>query len=190
MRIRPTLLSAALIVTWIAVTPAAAQRRDVREPVPAPGMVGNGASFGAAPPIENSFKTGPALTANVEGYLTRRVSARAQVSGAWWDITGRGFTGSVKPLALDGNVVYNWEGGKIHPFVTGGVGLYHYHFSENDIDGSANKFGVNGGGGLEYFLTRHATATTELLYHKTTEPTMQSPLTVYSNSSYWTFTVG
>src|SRR5262245_7095944 len=156
MRIRPILLSAAMIVTCIAAPAIAQERRDIRGPVPAPGMVALGGSFGAAPPLEGSFTTGPVLTGNIEGYLTRRLSIRGQVSGAWWDITGRSFTGSVQPVALDGNVVYNFEGGKIHPFLTGGVGLYHYRFNENQIDGSANKPGFNGGGGIEYFVHRHA----------------------------------
>jgi hypothetical protein len=190
MRIRPALLGAALIVTF-GVTSAAAQgrRSESREPVPAPGMVAIGGSFGAAPSTEASFKAGPALTGNVEGYLTRRVSLRGQVSGAWWDITGRGFTGTVQPVAFDGNVVYNFEGGRIHPFLTGGVGLYHYRFAENASRGSANQAGANVGGGLEYFVHRHATATAEVLFHDTQAP-MRSPATTYNNSSYWTFTVG
>ncbi len=190
MRLGPTVLCAMLIATF-GVTPAAAQgrRRDAREPVPAPGMVAIGGSFGAAPPLEASFTSGPTLTGNIEGYLTRRVSVRGQVSGAWWDITGRGFTGSVHPIAADANVVYNFEGGRIHPFVTGGVGLYHYRFEEHPTTGSANKAGVNVGGGVEYFVRRHATATAEVLFHNTQAP-MTSPLTTYSDSSYWTFTVG
>ena len=189
MRIRPTLLSAAMIVTCIATSATAQTRSDTREPVPAPGMVAIGGSFGAAPPHETTFTNRPALTGNIEGYLTRRLSIRGQVSGAWWDITGRGFTGSVQPIAYDGNFVYNFEGGKIHPFLTGGIGLYHYRFDENQIKGSANKAGFNAGGGFEYFVRRHATATAEVLFHHTSTP-MQSPLTTYNDSSYWTFTVG
>ena len=75
--------------------------------------------------MEAGSTNGPDLTGNVESYLTRRVSVRAQVGGAWWDITGRGFTGSVRPIAFDGNVIYNFEGGRTHPYLTGGIGLYH-----------------------------------------------------------------
>lgn len=170
--------------------PTAAQgRSDVGSPVPAPGMVAVGASVGAAPPLEASFTNGFDLAANIERYLTRRVSLRAQLSGAFWDITGRGFTGSVHPIALDGNVVYNWEGGKIHPFATGGVGLYHYRFEEHPTTGSANKFGINVGGGVEYFINRYLTGTAEVLFHDVADP-VKSPLTTYNDSSYWTFTVG
>ena len=190
MTVGRLLLSAALVGTF-GITPAAGQSRtDVAGPVPAPGMVGIGASIGAAPPLEASFTNGLNLTGNIEGYLTRRVSLRAQVSGAFWDITGRGFTGTVRPIAVDGNVVYNFEGGKIHPFLTGGVGLYHYRFAEQPTTGSADKFGVNMGGGLEYFFHRHATATAEVLFHDITSSSLTSPVTIYSDPNYWTFTAG
>jgi opacity protein-like surface antigen len=181
----------AVLAGTIGVTSAAAQARrsESREPVPAPGMVAIGGSFGAAPPSEASFTNGPTLAGNIEGYLTRRVSLRGQVSGAWWDITGRGFTGNVQPVAFDANVVYNFEGGRIHPFVTGGVGLYHYRFQENPVTGSTNKAGLDVGGGVEYFVHRHATATAEVLFHNTQTP-VTSPLTTFNDSSYWTFTVG
>jgi hypothetical protein len=181
-----SLLAVALV--GAVALPAAAQERN-REPVPAPGMVAIGGSIGAAPPSEASFTNGLALTGNVEGYLTRRVSIRGQIDGAFWDITGRGFTGNVRPVAVDGNVVYNFEGGRIHPFVTGGVGLYRYHFNENPVEGSADKFGVDFGGGLEYFVRRHTTATGEFLYHDVTSP-VRSPAATFSDSHYWTVTFG
>lgn len=185
---RTTLASfvATCIVGALAV-PAAAQERN--GPVPAPGMFAVGGSFGAAPPSEPSFTNGLALTGNVEGYLTRRVSIRGQVHGAFWDITGRGFTGNVRPMAFDGNVVYNFEGGRIHPFVTGGIGWYHYHFNENPVEGSSDRFGVNMGGGLEYFIHRHTTATAELLYHDVTSP-VHSPAATFNESNFWTITFG
>jgi hypothetical protein len=189
MRARLTILSAALIVTIGAASAAAQQRPERLTPVPDAGTVAVGGSVGIAPPSEGSFTNGPALTFNVEGYLTPRVSLRGQISGAWWDITGRGFTGTVHPIALDGNIVYNWEGGAIHPFVTGGIGLYHYGFHEGSTTGSANKLGLNLGGGVEYFVTRHVTVTGEALYHMTQQP-MASPATVYNHTRFWTFTAG
>lgn len=181
---------ATLAVLAIGATASAQARRgEERGPVPAPGMVALGGSFGAAPPIDSSFTTGVALAANAEGYLSRRVSLRAQLSGAWWDITGRGFTGTVQPVAIDGNVVYNFEGGRIHPFVTGGIGLYHYRFAETPTHGSADKPGADVGGGVEYFVHRHTTLTGEILFHAVSEP-VKSPLTTYNSSEYWTFTVG
>ena len=188
---RTTLASFAAAVTLVALvaTCAAAQDRDGRGPVPAPGMLAIGGSIGAAPPSDPSFTSGLALTGNIEGYLSRRVSIRGQVDGAWWDITGRGFTGTVRPVAFDGNVVYNFEGGRIHPFVTGGVGLYHYRFNEVPTAGSADKPGMDVGAGVEYFVHRHTTVTGEFLYHDVAEP-VTSPVTTYNLTHYWTFTIG
>ena len=139
---------------------AEAQRR--RQPpapprAPAEGMWAVGGSAGVAAPTDDSLSTGFDLAGNVEGYLTSRVSVRAQVSGAWWDVVGRGFTGTVSPFVFDGNLVYNWEGGKVHPFVTGGVGAYHYgSHIDHGTDGGDTKFGGDFGGGVEVPSSRGA----------------------------------
>jgi len=80
------------------------------------------------------------------GWLDAAKSA-AQVSGAWWDIVGRHFTGTVNPFVVDGNLVYNWEDGKWHPFVTGGVGLYHFN---SHIDPSLEGGDTNFGGDFSF----------------------------------------
>ena len=151
-------------------------------------MVAIGGSIGASVPTDASFKNGLEIAGTVEDYLTPRVSIRGQVAGTWWDITGRGFTGTTKPVIFDGNVVYNWERGAIHPYVTGGVGLYHYGFDFAPVTGSANKAGVDLGGGVEFFATRRVTFTFEGLYHAVSSP-VQSPLASFE-SRFWTFSVG
>src|SRR5262249_28578562 len=112
-----------LIVTlsllMFGATDAFAQRR-----VPAAGMWALGGSVGAGVPSDPSLANGLDLAGNLEGYVTPRVSIRGQLGGTWSDIVGRHFTGTINPVFLDGNVVYNWEGGVLHPFVTGGVGVY------------------------------------------------------------------
>jgi opacity protein-like surface antigen len=181
------LIPMAVTAQLLAAAPTLAQSR--RGPaVPAPGMMAIGASVGVAPPSDASFTSGLDLSGTIEGYVTRRVSVRGQVSGAFWDITGRNFTGTARPVAFDGNLVYNFEGGRIHPFLTAGVGLYHYRFSEPPTSGSANKAGFAAGGGVEYFLHRYATATIEVLHHGVSG-TVNSPLAGF-DGSYWTITIG
>ena len=53
------------------------------------------------------------------------------------------------PLKVDVN--YNWEGGRWHPFVGTGVGLYFMQFRFNDeaIGGTETRFGLNTGGGID-----------------------------------------
>jgi hypothetical protein len=183
MRSSGLLVIVALMMLAAAV-PASAQRR-----VPAAGMWAFGASTGAAGPSDASLDTGLQLAGTIERYMTPRVSIRGQLGASWWDITGRHFSGTLTPVFLDGNVVYNWEGGVWHPFVTGGVGLYRYHASESATqDRTDTKAGVNVGGGVELFLTRRATMTTELDYHKVGD--VATPLATFTDGSFWRFAVG
>lgn len=173
-------------------TPALGQTRATpatSPDVPAKGMAAVGASIGVASPNDNGLNTGLDLGVTAEGYLSRRLSVRGEVSGAWFDNAPRGFTsGSVTPIALDANAVYNWEGGKIHPYVTGGVGLYRFRFTENGLDSHDTNIGIDLGGGAEYFLHRNTTVTGEILIHIVDSP-VTSYLTTY-DSHYWTVAVG
>ena len=183
------IVAAASIVCCFAL-PAAAQRRpDITGPVPDEGMIGAGAQITAAMPFENSWKNGIDLTGSLERYLSRRVSVRGAVSGAWLDIQGRGFDGTINPIAFNGNLSYNWEGGKWHPYLTGGAGFYHYRFSEGIDTSHANKFGVDFGGGTEYFFTRHDSLLGEVLVHAI-PGTVTSRATTYEDPSYWTLSAG
>jgi hypothetical protein len=177
----------------IAATPAQAQRRArapraAAGPVPDTGMGAVGVSFGAALPNDASLETGPILAGTLETYLSPRVSVRAQIGRAWWDVIPRPDS-KVKPLFVDGNIVYNWEGGKVHPYVTGGLGWYHYDFEGPPVDGaSTNEFGGDLGGGAEYFYTRHTTLTFELLFHVVNTPTVTPGIAF--NSRFRNFSVG
>jgi len=166
-----------------AAAPAVAQR------APAPGMWAVGGSVGVSVPADPSLDKGLDVAASVEGYLTSRVSVRGQLGGSWWDIVGRNFTGTVTPLRLDGNILYNWEGGKVHPYVTAGVGMYRYRSTiAGAPDGSDTDAGFNVGGGFEYFLTRRATVTGEALYHKV--GSFNTPVTTFNDGSFWSIDVG
>src|SRR5262245_5972922 len=172
MRRSYVVLTAAALVLTIAAPAFAQQRqparqpaRQARRPVPDKGMAAIGVSVGAALPNEPFFTNGFDLAASVEGYLTPRVSVRGQLSGAWWDIFGHSYTGTVDPIVLDGNLVYNFEHGVWHPYLTGGVGMYHYRFNEGSTTSSDTKAGFNLGGGVEYFLSRRDTVSGEVLSH-------------------------
>jgi hypothetical protein len=172
------------------VTPAAAQRRTrATTRTPAADMWAVGGSLGATIPTDSSLDKGLEVVGNAEFYLTPRVSIRGQLGAGKWDVIGRGFTGTVKPLYVDGNVVYNWEGGALHPYVTGGVGVYRFGSSFGLLpDFSDTHPGIDGGGGVEYFFTRRAAMTFELLYHKVDAFT--APLTAFGAGSFWSFAVG
>jgi hypothetical protein len=194
MQIR-LMLSILALSFALGAAPASAQRRTraqrapARASMPDAGTWAIGGSLGVALPADPSLDEGLDVAGTIEGYLTPRVSVRGQLGGAWWDITGRHFTGTVKPLYLDGNLVYNWEGGAIHPYVTAGVGMYTYRSTESGVvDGSDTKAGFNVGGGLEYFVTRDTTVTGEALYHKV--GAFDTPLAVFTDGSFWSLSIG
>jgi opacity protein-like surface antigen len=184
-----------LIVTAIGgaivllASPAAAQRRVAQARTPTEGMWAAGGSIGAAGPSDASLQNGFDVAGNIEKYLTSRFSIRGQLGVTSWDIQGRGFGGSITPFFADANAVYNWEGGIVHPYVTGGVGLYHYHASETATqDRSDTKPGLDFGGGAEVFFNRRTTMTGELTYHKV--GAFDSPLATFQDGSFWRVAVG
>ena len=177
-----------LIVTLsllvVGASHAYAQRR-----VPAEGMWGLGGSIGAGVPSDPSLANGLEFAANLERYVTPRVSIRGQLGGMWSDIVGRHFTGTLNPVILDGNVVYNWEGGVLHPFVTGGAGLYFYRSLINGAPAMTDtRPGFDVGGGLELFYNRRTTMTAEALYHVVSQ--VDTPVTIFNQGQFWTFGVG
>jgi len=139
-------------------SPAVAQ-----SPVPNTDMMAVGFTAGASVPNDDALDHGAEVGVQIERYLSPRVSIRGKFSGAWTDILGRQFTGTIHPIAIEGNLVHNWEGGAWHPYATAGVGFYHYSFTEAGLDSSDNKIGVNLGGGAEYFFTRRDTLLGEAL---------------------------
>jgi len=184
-------MSAVVTVLTFASAPAFAQSRTSRTQssrVPDRNMFGLGMSTGLYAPSSIDQNNGLYLTVNGEGYFTPRVSARAQFGGGWSDIFGHSFPGTVKPMVLLGNLVYNFEGGKIHPYVTGGGGMYHYRFTEAGLNSSDTKAGIDFGGGAEYFFTRHDTLTGEVLFHAV--PGMADGHNADYKARFWTITGG
>jgi len=177
-------LIVALSLLLIGAPQVYAQRR-----VPAEGMWGLGGSVGAAVPTDPSLDNGLNLAGNVERYVTPRVSIRGQLGGSWSDIVGRHFNGTVNPVFLDGNIVYNWEGGILHPYVTGGAGMYFFRSSIVGARGMTDtKPGLDVGGGLELFYNRRTAMTAELLYHAVGK--VDTSLATFNDGQFWTFGVG
>jgi Outer membrane protein beta-barrel domain len=184
---RARLFTFAVGALLVSAIPAAAQRRST--PVPNTGMWSIGGAIGAGVPTDPSLSGGLALAGNVERYLTRRLSIRGELGGAWNDIVGRHFTGTVSPVFLDGNVVYNWEGGIWHPYVTGGLGMYRYRSFESLAPGRTDtSLGLDVGAGLEYFTNRRVTLTAEFLYHDINQ--INTPLATFTQGQFWTITGG
>jgi hypothetical protein len=142
----------------IAASTASAQAR-----VPDAGMVGVSGSVGIIVPKE-PFDADLALAGAVDFYLTPRLSLRPGVM--WADPDVEAHDESLRRVGLLFDVIYNWEGGKWHPFVGGGVGAYFFQpraFGQSFRDDEKNIGGMVGGG-VEYFATRTTTIKGEAQY--------------------------
>jgi hypothetical protein len=152
--------AAALLVCLSLASTATGQKR-----VPDRNMFAIGLFGGLSIPSEDVLTSGGFIGVNGEGYLTPRISVKGQFGGTFYDVEGNGLDGKVRPWHLTGSLAYNWEGGKIHPYVSGGIGIYKYRFGEGDNRPSDTKVGVNLGGGIEYFFTRTDTLVGDLTLH-------------------------
>jgi len=94
----------------------------------------------------------PVFTGSFEYYTSPRVSWRGLLGVTSFDADFPG-GGSVDATFLTGNILYNWEGGSVHPYVTGGVGVYQKDGSSSlPSEFDETVIGLNGGGGIDWFL--------------------------------------
>ena len=131
-------------IVSLAATPSTAPKTD--------DMAVSG-NLGFALPFDGDFDSfAPAITGTFEYYTTPRISWRGMLSFTSFtaDLSG---DPKVDSAFINANFVYNWELGAIHPFATAGIGVY----SNNGSNGlppefDETVFGVNAGGGIEWFL--------------------------------------
>jgi hypothetical protein len=97
------------------------------------------ANLGVANAFDENFSgLEPVFTGTFEYYSTPRVSWRGLLGFTSFEADSPS-DAEVDFTFLNGNVSYNWEGGWVHPFVTGGVGLYSKDASSSlpsDFDGT------------------------------------------------------
>jgi opacity protein-like surface antigen len=137
-----------------------------QERAPHTGSTAVGVDVGTFIPRDNQLDPALIVNALLEYYLTPRVSLRTD-----FGVTNPGFSressDSLRQIPLRADVNYNWEGGKLHPFVGAGVGAYFIQFKDNGqaLGDSETKPGFNLGGGLEYFTGRTVSLKGEARYH-------------------------
>ncbi len=134
---------------------------------PQGGTWAGGADLGLANPIgDDDFDADPMLDAYLEYFYTPHVSFRGMLGLMSFngpDVPGFG-SNDLDIAIVTANILYQWEGGTVHPFVTGGVGLYDYNpdFGDDNLE-----LGINAGGGLNFYLARHFAIKVEGAFHAT-----------------------
>ncbi len=152
-----------LAVTAVLCAPAtaAAQRR-----MPHQDANGIGAEVGVFVPQQDGMASAPEISGFFEHYLTARDSIR--LDGGWTDPHISDSTDHLtRQVRVGGELIHNWEGGAIHPFVGAGLGAY---FLQSRVAGSnvgdgATKLGGTLLGGAEFFTAKTVSVKAEARYN-------------------------
>src|SRR5258706_14819302 len=107
--------------------PAAASAQG-RMPHKDAGAIGG--EVGVFLPRQSGMTTGPALEGFYEYYLTARNSIRVGAGWANPKVESNDID-STRQIRIAVDLVHNWEGGKVHPFVGAGLGTYFIQARHN-----------------------------------------------------------
>ena len=135
------------------------------QPVPNTGQVAAGAEVGLFFPADEQLATGITGGGLLEFYVSPRVGIRGTVT-AIRNGYDRQDDDDERQLRFGGDVIYNWEFGKVHPFAGGGIGVHLLRFYRDGDNQGPNdtKIGGQGLGGAEIFLNRQWTVKLEGRY--------------------------
>jgi hypothetical protein len=146
--IRLQYIGAALALTLSAS--AQAQSR-----VPAEGSMAAGGEVGFFAPADDALDSSPIVAGFFEYYFTPRLSIRPGIAVLNPSLD-RDAEDALRQRRLGADVIYNWERGRWHPFVGGGVGIHSLRQKDNGIGfgDTESQIGLSGLGGVEYFVRR------------------------------------
>lgn len=144
-----------------AASPAAAQHR-----MPHAGANAVGADFGAFVPRQDGMASGLEVTGFFEPYLTARDSLRLVVGWANPKVQDREDQ-STWQVRVGGELIHNWEGGAVHPFVGAGLSAYFLQarVAGTDVGDSATRLGGTILGGAEFFASKTFSVKGEARYN-------------------------
>ena len=125
-----------------------------------------GVDIGWFRPVEDVLKPSLSLDGFYEYYLSPRTSIRLGLGWMAPEYEDEDDE-SLRYVRVGGDVIYNWEGGTVHPFVGAGLGLYVMQPRENgdDVADSESKLGAVVLGGFEYFTSNTVALKAEASYH-------------------------
>jgi hypothetical protein len=134
--------------------------------IPATDSAAVGGDVGLFMPRGDGLEPALSLDGFYEYYFDPRTSIRL---GLGWTSPefDREPDSSLRHVRIGGDLIYNWEGGTIHPFAGAGLGVYILQFREDgdDIGDAEAKFGGVLLAGLEFFTGRTTAVKAEASYH-------------------------
>ena len=125
-----------------------------------------GVDVGVFLPKEDALASGPVINGFYEYYLDARDSLR--VGFGWMNPKfDREDSDKLRHIRIALDLVHNWEGGSVHPFVGAGIGTYFLQQRDNGEDSgdSETKFGGTIFGGAEFFTNDTFSVKGEASYH-------------------------
>ena len=139
-----------LIATLAVPATASAQRR-----MPHTDAGALGAEVGMFIPKQDGMGTSAEIAGFYEHYLSARDSVRAVFGWANPGVDSS-TDQSVREIRVAGELIHNWEGGAVHPFLGAGLGAYFLqrHGANGNIDEGATKLGGTLIAGVEYFTSK------------------------------------
>ena len=125
-----------------------------------------GGDIGIFRPSDDELEPALSLDGFYEFYWSPRTSLRL---GLGWTSPeyDRDPESHVRHIRIGGDVIYNWEGGTIHPFVGAGLGVYIMEPRNNGdtLGDSESKLGGVLLGGVELFASNTVSVKGEVSYH-------------------------
>ena len=117
-------------------------------------------------PQQSGMTTGPELGGFYEHYMTARDSLR--VGGGWANPRQEADSNArTRQIRLGADLIHNWEGGSVHPFVGAGLGAYFLQPRVNgtNVAARATKLGGTLLGGMEFFTSNTFSVKGEARYN-------------------------
>lgn len=157
-----TIVRSSILAIIFAMAPSYAQAQRT----PQADMAAVGGDIGIFLPRADQLSSGLNLEGFYEYYFTPRASIRL---GVGWMEPKRELEDedSTRYIRVAGDVVRNWEGGAIHPFVGAGLGIYFIQEKDNgeNFGEEHTKLGGTVFGGLEFFTSNTVAVKAEARYH-------------------------
>ncbi len=155
------LVRSLILATTLALAPS-----FVHAQTPRTDSAAVGGEIGVFIPRSDGLDAGLNLEGFYEYYVSPRTSLRL---GLGWMNPKSEFEDddSIRYIRVAGDIVRNWEGGNIHPFVGAGLGIYFLQPKDNgeSVGDSETKFGGTIFGGAEFFMNTTTTVKAEGRYH-------------------------
>ena len=181
-------MTRAFQVSTLLMTLTAAAALADHQPSQAPkeGDMAVSGNLGLAGAFDSNFDEREALfTGTFEYYTSPRVSWRGLLGFTSFD-ADEPRDASIDYTFVNANVLYNWEGGWVHPYITGGVGTYTKDASTGlPRHSDDTEVGANGGGGIDWFVHQRFAIKFEGTFHVLTGEEPKSFFLATAGVKFW-----